>query len=135
MAAASPVDVDALRETQNRADQLLSELAAARAKSDAKLDAANRQIAALEKRLGTTARRLAQVETVARQALEAAAKVDAAAKTSSATPPEAASTASMQDKLRRLSAQEARTQPRAASETIVLPAAPANASLQPDPTP
>ncbi len=121
---APSVDVEALLEAQGRAEQLLAELQARSEKRAAEFDAANRQIAALEKRLGTTARRLAKVEGVARQALEAAALARA-------KPP----TAPIGDKLLHSSSQEAQTRPVAVREVITLPAAPANASVPMDLTP
>ena len=69
------VDVDALQQTQKRAEELLTEVVAAREKRVAELGEANQQIAALEKRLGTTARKLEKVESVARAALKAAGKL------------------------------------------------------------
>ncbi len=130
VALAPPVDVEALLETQNRADQLLSELATASEKRVAELqgrivalekrvaglDTANRQIAALEKRLGTTTRRLEKMEASSREALEVTAR------TSKPAPSKDANPYSIQDKLRRLSAKEEQLQ----AETVGVPAAPAN---------
>ena len=123
VATALSVDVDALRETQNRAQQLLAEVVAASEKSVAGLDAAKRQIAVLEKRLASTARRAEKAESVARNALKVAGEA----------PPEAANVGKILERVRILEARQAANtlsiaQPRSADATATAPAAPANAS-------
>ena len=123
VATALSVDVEALREAQARAEQLLAEVLAVSEKSVAGLDAAKRQIAALEKRLASTARRAEKAESVARSALKVASEV----------PPEAANVSKILERIHILEARQAAStivtaQPRSADTTGTAPAAPANAS-------
>jgi len=157
-APAPSVDVEALLATQGRAEEWIAELQASTEKHKAELGAAQRKIAELEKRLGSTARKLAKVESVARKALEVAAEARAkspeAVKASAEIPrtnpreapkesakitrvksSEASSPASIQDKLRSLSSQQGETRRGAAPEQDTLPAAPANVLIPKDATP
>ena len=87
VAAAPPVDVEALRRIQDEAQALLAGLTEASEKRQGEADAAMQQIAALEKRFGATSRRLGEVEAATGRAQAAAEKALAA------TPPAAAAPA------------------------------------------
>jgi hypothetical protein len=107
VAATPPVDVEALRETQSRAEALLAELAQTREQAGVDLEAASRKIAVLEDRLKKTTSRLKKVEKLAREAMDKAATLHAAAEARASAPSGAENTASIQDKLRRLSPKDA----------------------------